>query len=205
MDVRYFQKSCYNPHKKQKRTNNVYFDKCITSCDNKYDYKKEIDIYLHHKQIIVLIEKIIVDTGIENLYHKTIIDSVFNVDEMKEILRTHGEIKIDTWIDYGKELTGGLDNQMTQYYDKIMLILKGKHIEEVINDVVLRIKDSKYCFQGGKGHTIHAYHLNLPHHWVVRPEFYDIVKFDPIEKLALFIKKEKIEIDEVASVQIWGN
>ena len=196
--------SC-NTNKPKKCADKTYYQACKSNCDNKYDYKKEIDTYLHRKQIIIQIEKCMTDIGIENLYDKTIIDSVFNVQKMKEVLRMHGEINIDTWIEYGKELTGELDNQMMQYYEQIMLTLKGKHIEEVIDDIISRIKDSKYCFQGGTGHTVRAYHLKLPHHWVVRPEFYNIVKFDPIEKLALFIKKEQITIDEVASLQIWGN
>ena len=177
--------------------------KCVSyNCDKPSDYKKEIGTYLHHKKVIMNIENFMEESDIKNLYTESVMNDAFNILDMKKILSTYGELDIDTWIVYGSGLTKQLEIQMVQYYEQLMLTLKGKNIKEVIKDIEIRIKNCGYGFYGERGyygHRVHASHVCLPYGWTIRPEFYDKVKLDSIEKLALCISKQEITIDEIPS------
>ena len=75
----------------------------------------------------------------------------------------------------------------------------------------------KYCFQGGIGHKIqykmynstndtHSYDTHMPHHWCIKPEFYNIVIDIPANViLSAIICDKYINISEISEQQYWCN
>ncbi len=179
------------------------FKYASNECNKPTEYKKEVDIYLHHKSIVADIEKFITDSSIDNIYHELVINDIFNILAIKKVLQVYGQVPIDTWIEHGIKLTKELENQMMQYYEQLMFTLKGKKIDAIINGIIIRMKNNEYCFQGGFGHRVraYAYNFNFPYQWTVRPEFYDKVKLDSIEKIALRVSKQEFTIDEKPTTQ----
>ena len=62
---------------------------------------------------------------------------------------------------------------------------------------------NKYCFQGGYGYAFS--YPNSPHHWVIKPEFYDKVSRIPEEvAIAACVADKYIIISETASWEKWS-
>ncbi len=115
---------------------------------------------------------------------------------------------------YSKQLKFSLDNhndiQTKEISQKIKNVLYfafqsyyKKQCLDIYFDWIKSIQ--QYCFQGGYGHSIHYTGVDVPHHWCVRPEFYDIVKNIPEEvKIAAIINNMIIYIEPKAEYEVWS-
>ena len=95
-------------------------------------------------------------------------------------------------------------------FEKIRLVLINniiekfkKEPEEIYNDWIKSIQS--YCFQGGKGYKIN-YSGTIPHHWCIKPDYYEIVSTIPIEViLSAFICNYYITISSKCEDEYWSN
>jgi hypothetical protein len=84
----------------------------------------------------------------------------------------------------------------------------------VADNVFQRLDNDIYCFSGGSGHSIYS-PTEIPNeglknkisysHWCVRPEYYNLIKPDAVENIALKIDKRHLVISPKAKREIWGN
>jgi hypothetical protein len=102
---------------------------------------------------------------------------------------------------YVKELNAKMLNQ----YDIYLTFYTGYTSKTLCNYVYIRLKDENYCYCGGYGHHVFSRHWKFHPHWVVKPEFYDIVKLNHYEELALKIHQIDLQINEKAAEERWGN
>lgn len=83
-----------------------------------------------------------------------------------------------------------------------------KSPELIYNEWIISIQP--YCFQGGIGHRIIYGDKNMinnsPHHWCVKPEYYDIVLNIPEQvKLSAILCDKYINLSEKSELQYWSN
>ena len=84
----------------------------------------------------------------------------------------------------------------------------GKEPELIYDEWIESIKP--YCFQGGIGHKIQYSSTNtdihMPHHWCIKPEYYNIVINIPYNViLSAIICDKYINISEISENQYWFN
>jgi hypothetical protein len=73
-----------------------------------------------------------------------------------------------------------------------------KHFQNWIDSI------QPYCFQGGYGHRI-QYSGNIPHHWCVRCEHYEIVKNIPVHvALCGVICDKYVNISDIPETMHWS-
>jgi len=78
-----------------------------------------------------------------------------------------------------------------------------KEPEEIYNDWINSIQP--YCFQGGEGYKI-QYSGNVPHHWCIKPEYYNKVSIIPYEvSLSATICNKYINISRQCKREYWSN
>jgi len=91
---------------------------------------------------------------------------------------------------------------------KLLLIRQIKKIfkkepEEIYNEWICSIQP--YCFQGGEGYKI-QYSGDIPHHWCIKPEYYNKVSMIPNKVLISSIICDKyITISSKCETQYWSN
>jgi hypothetical protein len=77
------------------------------------------------------------------------------------------------------------------------------HPETIYNEWIESIKP--YCFQGGLGYRIMYTSNNIPHHWCIKPEYYNIVVNIPENVIVSAIVCDKyINISEKLEIQYWN-
>ena len=120
----------------------------------------------------------------------------------------HNELdNLNTIIENSKWLE---DKLRLETFEKIKLLLINqikkilkKEPEEIYNDWIKSIQP--YCFQGGKGYKI-QYSGDIPHHWCVKPEYYNKVSNIPNEVLISSIICDKyISISSKCEIEYWNN
>ena len=102
------------------------------------------------------------------------------------------------------------DKLIKEYFEKIKdKIIKQTesvfkhHPEQIYNEWIKSIQT--YCFQGGLGYRIMYCDENIPHHWCIKPEYYNIVINIPDTVIVSAIICDKyINISENLEVQIWN-
>ena len=102
------------------------------------------------------------------------------------------------------------DDLRMKTFEKIRLVLINhiiekfkKEPEEIYNDWIKSIQP--YCFQGGKGYKIN-YSGTIPHHWCIKPDYYEIVSIIPKEVLlSAFIIDKYIVISSNCEYEYWCN
>lgn len=102
------------------------------------------------------------------------------------------------------------DNLREETFKKIKTIIikhttykLGTDPEYIYNQWVNSIQ--KYCLQGGMCYKI-QYSGNIPHHWGVKPDYYDIVSTIPTEVLFSCIITDKyINLSNVCKYEQWLN
>ena len=95
-------------------------------------------------------------------------------------------------------------------FNEIKLLLRNqikkifkKEPEEIYNNWINLIQP--YCFQGGNGYKI-QYSGDIPHHWCIKPEYYNKVSTIPNEVLISSIICDKyITISSKCETQYWSN
>jgi hypothetical protein len=118
------------------------------------------------------------------------------------------------------ELFENIKDKIIKYCE---IVLK-KSPELIYNEWIISIQP--YCFQGGIGHRIqygdnniynqlsqhlpqhspYLSHSYSPHHWCVKPEYYDIVLNIPDNvKLSAIICDKYIKLSEKSELQYWCN
>jgi len=86
-----------------------------------------------------------------------------------------------------------LDLYIQITYKKPAIVIFQEWLDEV----------NKYCYQGGYGYRF-AY-LDAPHHWVIKPEFYDKVSRIPEEvAIAACFANQYIEISTSPAWEKWS-
>ena len=106
--------------------------------------------------------------------------------ELRKSVQSQFEIEIKNFID-------------TQYYTQ-------KHQYDIVVDYVKEL--DKFCFQGGYGYSV-SYGSHTPHHWCLKPEYYQQmgkIPEDIQEILAIYGKDEVlIRIEPECLIESWGN
>ena len=120
----------------------------------------------------------------------------------------HNELdNLNTIIENSKWTNDKLRNK-TFNEIKLLLIKQIKKIfkkepEEIYNEWIRSIQP--YCFQGGHGYKI-QYSGDIPHHWCIKPEYYNKVSTIPNEVLISSIICDKyITISSKCETQYWSN
>ena len=105
-----------------------------------------------------------------------------------------------------QELFENIKYKIIKYSENIL----EKNPELIYNEWIISIQP--YCFQGGIGHRIQygdgnkTMINNSPHHWCVKPEYYDIVLNIPEKvKLSAIICDKYIKLSEKSELQFWAN
>ena len=120
----------------------------------------------------------------------------------------HNELdNLNTIIENSKWLE---DKLRLETFEKIKLLLINqikkilkKEPEEIYNEWIKSIQP--YCFHGGKGYKI-QYSGDIPHHWSVKPEYYNKVSNIPNEVLISSIICDKyISISSKCEIEYWNN
>ena len=136
--------------------------------------------------------------------------------ELFEPIYNELEIIIDiiektNWIEdkLRQELFENIKYKIKKYYE---IVLK-KTPECIYNEWITSI--NHYCYQGGIGYRIQYGNNNSnsnsngnssPHHWCVKPEYYDIVlNIQDNVKLSGIICDKYIKLSEKLERQYWGN
>ena len=120
----------------------------------------------------------------------------------------YNEIEIlTTIIDNSKWLEDNLRNEIFIKIKNIIINfienIYEKHPEEIYKEWINSIQP--YCFQGGIGHKIY-YSGEIPHHWCIKPEYYnDILKIPTHVILSAFVCDKYIYISEKSEKQYWQN
>ncbi len=121
-------------------------DKLLMKCEycNIFSVKKRIlykagsnkifNTYSFHKLIIEDIEKFITYLEMNKFYQESIINNMFKLLELKNILCKYGQISFDDFTEQDNELSKKLDNKMIQYYRHIILIFTGEDISSWHNN-----------------------------------------------------------------------
>jgi hypothetical protein len=120
----------------------------------------------------------------------------------------YNDIKIlTTIIDNSKWIEDNLRNEIFIKIKNIIIEFienkYNKHPEEIYKEWIDSIQS--YCYQGGVGYKIY-YSGEIPHHWCVRPEYYnDILKIPNYVILSAFVCDKYIYISEKLEIQYWKN
>lgn len=95
-----------------------------------------------------------------------------------------------------------LRTNIREYLELYIQCTYKKTAEEIFQDWITEV--NKYCFQGGYGYRF-AY-PDAPHHWVIKPQFYENVSSIPEEvSIASCIIDKYIVISDSAYWEHWGN
>lgn len=138
------------------------------------------------------------------------------IDELNEIISSYLCFNNVIYIinHYSKQLKDSLDTNNDLNIKEISVKIKNvlhfafeNYYKQKCLDVYFDwIKSiQKYCFQGGYGHSIYYTGIDVPHHWCIKTEFYDIVKHIP-EKvvIASILCDMKIYIESIPDYEIWS-
>jgi len=117
------------------------------------------------------------------------------------------ELENTKWLDIliRKQLFENINKLLFEYINNLC----GKNPLEYFKDYITDIDE--YCFQGGYGHVINYYfdsldYHPLPHHWRVRPEYYEKVKDIPeLILLCVVITNTYIWIDPKPTYAQWSS
>lgn len=126
------------------------------------------------------------------------------VQNMINTLQSYTTKSFQDILDHNKQYVKELDDKMFIYYNVYLEYHCSKSSLQICDDVYDKIMNKEYCFQGGFGHHIYS-GWRLPCHWCVKPEFYEVVKLNVYEKIALRVHGINVEIYEIPRNEIWGN
>lgn len=88
------------------------------------------------------------------------------------------------------------------FLESHLLITYQKKPYKIFQDWLDEMKP--YCLQGGYGYAFS--YPDSPHHWIIKPEFYDLVSKIPEEvAIAACILDKFIEIAKTAKTERWGS
>jgi hypothetical protein len=138
------------------------------------------------------------------------------IDELNNIISSYSCFTNIIYIinHYSKQLKYSLDNNNNDIIKEV-----SKKINNVLHfafeifykkpclDIYFNwIKSiQQYCFQGGYGHSIYYTGIEVPHHWCVKTEFYEIVKIIPEPVIiASILCNMHIIIEPKADYEIWS-
>ena len=137
------------------------------------------------------------DKGISNFplwYHNlTILESIH--DDLDNYVSM---LKATRWLD--DKSRSNIRTFISEYLELFINLTYKKTAKELFQVWIESIK--QYCFQGGYGYAI--YYPNAPHHWVIKPEYYN--KVVPIPEhviLATCVCNQYIEIAKTAEQEYW--
>ena len=124
----------------------------------------------------------------------SILEPIYDdLDNYTSMLRT------TRWLDY--ESRKNIRLFIREYLELFIIITFTKSANEIFSEWINSIQ--QYCFQGGYGYAIS--YPNAPHHWVIKPEFYEQVSNIPnYVKLAACVSNQYINITEVADWEKWS-
>jgi hypothetical protein len=114
-------------------------------------------------------------------------------------------INNSTWLEYKLiiDLCKKIKTIITKHIENIF----GKHPEIIYNEWINSIQP--YCFQGGIGYKIQYSSTpenTIPHHWCVKPEYYNcVVNISDNVILSAIVCDKYINISEQSEKQYWCN
>jgi hypothetical protein len=124
--------------------------------------------------------------------------------EMREKIKYYGTISIAEIHIKGVELLAQMNAGMSALYSAFTINYDGRMPELIVEQLVARLMDSRFCFQGGLGHNVYSPTLKFPYNWCIKPEFYQQVKPTDFENVVLTICGHRVEISEKAYTQHWN-
>ena len=117
-----------------------------------------------------------------------------HLDELKELIITGNSI-----LNYNTINT--IKNTIKQILILQYEVYYKQHPEIDFNNWLNTI--NQYCFQGGYGYRMR--YLGAPHHWCIKPEYYDLVKNIPEHiYLACILNNNIIEISDNPDYEYWS-
>jgi hypothetical protein len=138
-----------------------------------------------------------------------------NADEKHKIKYLYNDIKKTNWLDFKKRDDYFMEilDTITKYVNSIIGENPETHYANWFESI------QNHCFQGGFGHSIICTppligkysckeygSIYSPHHWCVRPEYFNQVRLIPHSVLlSALITDKHIYIAPVARVEVWGN
>ena len=106
--------------------------------------------------------------------------------ELRKSVQSQFEIEIKKFID-------------TQYYTQ-------KHQYDIIVDYIKEL--DKFCFQGGVGYSV-SYGSHTPHHWCLKPEYYQLMSQipDDIQEILAIYGKDEVQVTIASKcfAERWGS
>ena len=108
-------------------------------------------------------------------------------------------LKSTRWLD---ELSREkVKDSIKEYLELFIQLTYKKSAMEIFQEWIDSIK--VYCFQGGYGYAIS--YPGAPHHWVIKPEYYEqVAKIPEKVKLAACVSNQYIDISERAEWERWS-
>ena len=123
-----------------------------------------------------------------------LLDPIYN--ELDILINTIEKTKEDKLI---KELFENIKHKIIKQTESVFK----HHPETIYNEWIKSIQP--YCFQGGLGYRIMYTSNNIPHHWCIKPEYYNIVINIPENVILSAIVCDKyINISEKLEIEYWN-
>ena len=123
-----------------------------------------------------------------------LLDPIYN--ELDILINTIEKTKEDKLI---KELFENIKHKIIKQTESVFK----HHPETIYNEWIKSIQP--YCFQGGLGYRIMYTSNNIPHHWCIKPEYYNIVVNIPENVIVSAIVCDKyINISEKLEIEYWN-
>lgn len=145
-------------------------------------------------------------------WHDKIIKSICNLIGNKEnsfttdmisIIEKYSETKMNEILKKEKEYITSIDSELLPLYENFIMEVSGMSCAEIYRVVEKRLQSKVCCFQGGFGHCV--YGIKCGCHWMVRPEFYEVVKITPMENIVFMIMDKRVGVGETPCQAYWGN
>ena len=145
------------------------------------------------------------------------------ISKLEKIKKIHGEIMLEyAYIDsllseadkrtvgeireQDAKLTTELKRKCFEAYEQIITKRTDASSSRTLLDRWLeRVENKQYCYQGGLGYQVDTSLKSLPHHWVVKEGYYDVIKPTVWEQIAFLIQGETYRLDSTLRYQSWGN
>jgi hypothetical protein len=142
--------------------------------------------------------------------HQSIVDSIYdktswNVHQMVKTLLRYTSNTFQDILTNANQYNNDLDVEMFKYYNIYLNYHYGQDSLTICDNVHEKLLDKNKMFQGGFGHWVYSKYWKFPCHWCIKPEYYNEIKLNEYEELALKIHHIDLIIKPNASQEIWGN
>ncbi|HSW76706.1 MAG TPA: hypothetical protein VLG50_06660 [Candidatus Saccharimonadales bacterium] len=129
----------------------------------------------------------------------------YNTCWMKKKLNDYKLFDLDNNQNTIKQLSSCLQIDMMKHFNHYFKKIHHQTSHQIINNLIKRLSNTTYCFQGGYGHAVHGDIFTHKHHWCIKPEYYEQIKPLDYEYLALKLNNRYIHVSDKPKQERWGN